>query len=78
MEKKGEDEETFMPSVWTPELVELTKLTEEELKPIAQTIISHVGEEPITASRRLLIAARKKYNVDKYFFVSNLLLPTIR
>lgn len=67
-----------LPSVWTPELVQETKLTEAELIPIAQRMLGHIAEEPVTASKRLLIAARKKYNVDKYFYVSSLLLPTIR
>lgn len=68
----------MLPSVWTPQLVVETKLTEKELIPIAKRLLGHIAEEPITASRRLLIAARKKYNVEKYFHVSNLLLPTIR
>ena len=64
-----------LPSLWTPALVKETGLTEAELLPIAKNVINHVGEEPITASKRLLIAARKKYNMEKYYYVSNLLLP---
>lgn len=67
-----------MPSVWSEELVAETHLQEGDLIPIAKSIVAHVSEEPITASKRLLVAARKKYNVEKYFHVSSLLLPTIR
>lgn len=76
LEYRGNTE--MLPSVWTQELVEETKCTEEELIPIAQRLVEHVAEEPVMASKRLLIAARKKYNVDKYYYVSSLLLPQIR
>jgi len=68
----------FLPSVWTEKLINETLLTEDDIIPIAKLIIDHVKEEPITASKRLLIAARKKYNVEKYFFVASLLLPNIQ
>jgi G2/mitotic-specific cyclin-B, other len=68
----------MLPSVWTPVLQEETGIPEEELIPVASRMLVHIAEEPLTASKRMLIAARKKYNVDKYFYVSSLLLPTIR
>lgn len=63
--------------VWTAELEAETGLTSKDLAPIAKIMVEHVGEEPTTASRRLLIAARKKYNLEKHCCVSNLLLPQI-
>lgn len=66
-----------VPSVWTEQLVKETGLKESEIKPLASLLVEHAGEEHVTASKRLLIAARKKYSVEKYYYVSNLLQPQL-
>ena len=68
-------EESNRSSVWPKVLAEETGFTEADLLPIARSIVVHVGEEPVTASKRLLIAAKKKYDHDRYQSVSRLPLP---
>ncbi len=63
-------------SCWGEALQRETGLTEEELIPIARTMMQHVSEEPETASKRRLVAAKKKYSTERNFFVSSLPLPT--
>lgn len=64
-------------SVWTKRLQDETGFKENELKRCARSMIQHVNEEPETASKRRLVAAKKKYAVDKYLNVSSLPLPQI-
>jgi cyclin B len=64
-------------NVWCRALQEESNLTEEELIPCARNIIKHVREEPITTSKRKLIAAKKKYLMEKHGFVAQLELPNI-
>jgi cyclin B len=63
--------------IWTKTLQEESGLSEKDLKECARTIVKHVGEEPETASKRRLIAAKKKYGSEKYNAISNLSLPTL-
>lgn len=62
---------------WSKTLQDETGLKESQLTRCARLIVQHVQEEPETASKRRLIAAKKKYNHDKYLNVSSLELPTI-
>jgi G2/mitotic-specific cyclin-B, other len=64
-------------SVWNRLLQEESGLQEEDLKATARTIIKHVHEEPETASKRRLVAAKKKFATDKYCGISNLALPIL-
>ena len=64
-------------AIWTKTLQEESGLSEKDLKECARTIVKHVAEEPETASKRRLIAAKKKYSSDKYNAISNLSLPTV-
>jgi hypothetical protein len=63
--------------VWTLVLQEESGLHEHDLKECAKTILKHVGEEPETASKRRLVAAKKKYAADKYNNISGLGLPSV-
>lgn len=62
---------------WSKCIQEETGLNESDLMPCARTIVKHVGEEPETSSKRRLIAAKKKYAIEKYHCISNLPLPSI-
>jgi cyclin B len=62
-------------SLWTLELTELTGYSEAEVFPYSVTILQHVQEETVTASRRQLIAAKKKYAAEKYNSISSLPVP---
>jgi hypothetical protein len=64
-------------SVWCRQLQEESNLTEEELLPCARNIVKHVKEEPITTSKRKLIAAKKKYQHERNMCVAQLELPVI-
>ena len=64
-------------NVWTIELTELTGFTEGDLLVCASGILKHVQEETITASKRQLIATKKKYSVEKYFNISALPVPRL-
>ena len=64
-------------SVWTIELTELTGFTEADLLFCAANILKHVQEETVTASRRQLVATKKKYSVEKYFNISALPIPRL-
>jgi hypothetical protein len=58
-------------------LQEETGLAERDIKECARTIIKHVGEELQTASKRRLVAAKKKYSNEKYGNIAHCSLPTI-
>jgi len=64
-------------NVWPQALAEETGLTEADLMPVACIITKHVADEPITASKRLLNATKKKYAMDKYRQVSKLNVPSL-
>ena len=64
-------------TVWGKTLEEESGLSEKDLKPCAVNIISHVREESETASKRRLIATKKKYNLGKYSGISSLTLPRL-
>lgn len=63
--------------IWTRVLQEESGLTEYDLIPYARTIMKHVGEESETASKRRLVATKKKYTADKYLGIASLPLPRI-
>lgn len=63
--------------VWTKVLQEESGLYEKDLKECSRIILKHVGEEPETASKRRLVATKKKYAADKYNNISGLALPTV-
>lgn len=64
-------------SSWPKCLEEESGYEEGDLLEWAKTIIKHVNEEPETASRRKLIAAKKKYSSERYNNISGLPLPFI-
>ena len=63
-------------SAWPAVLREETGLTDADLNPIAKSIIIHVGEEPVTASRRVLVATKHKYELEKFQSVARLPHPS--
>lgn len=63
--------------VWSSSLQEESGLTEADVIGVARIIIKHVSEEPETASKRRLIATKKKYGQPKYDNTSALPLPSI-
>jgi hypothetical protein len=63
------------PSVWNLILQEETGLQEADIIPTARNLIRHVSEEIETASRRRLVAAKKKFGHERYQNVSTLSLP---
>lgn len=77
MQTRISDQRSNDRSVWTRSLQEETGVTEAELLGCARLIIQHASEEPETASRRRLIAAKKKYTLEKYQYVATLPLPQI-
>ena len=50
-------------------------LTEEDITPVAARLIKHVAEEPVTTSKRRLVATKKKYQSEKYDNIAALVLP---
>jgi G2/mitotic-specific cyclin-B, other len=64
-------------NVWTPELAALTGYSKNDLIVGASNILKHVKEETVTASRRQLIAAKKKYASERYNSISTLPVPEI-
>jgi cyclin B len=64
-------------SIWSLQLVEITGYSEAEVIPIALNILKHVHEESFTASKRQLLAAKRKYSSEKYLSVSSFDLPVI-
>lgn len=62
---------------WCLALQEESMLKEEDLIACARNIVKHVREEPVTTSKRKLIAAKKKYLLEKYQSVALLNLPVI-
>lgn len=64
-------------TMWNKTLEQETGFLESDLVGIARTIIQHVSEEPETASKRRLLAAKKKYSSESYLNVSSLPLPKI-
>lgn len=63
-------------SVWTVALQEETGLQERDILACARTMVRHVSEEPHTASKRSLLACKKKYTGAKYNNVAALPLPS--
>lgn len=64
-------------SVWTPALARLTGYGKDDLVAGASDLLKHVREEVVTASKRQLIAAKKKYAAEKYNSISSLPVPHI-
>ena len=62
---------------WTAELETLTGFSKADLIFGACNILRHVQEETVTASKRQLIAAKKKYAADKYNAISTLPVPQL-
>jgi len=62
-------------SPWSTKLEDETGYSEEQLIPLASSMISHVAEEPLTNSKRKLWATKKKYQSSKYENVASLALP---
>jgi len=51
-------------------LIDYTSFEKKELIECAECIAKHVAQEPVTASRRQLIAVKRKFDNKKYNFVS--------
>lgn len=64
-------------TVWTTALQEESGCSEQDLEACARNIVKHVSEDPHTASRRKLVAAKWKYSHERYSEVSQLSLPYI-
>ena len=62
---------------WTAELETLTGFSKADLLLGAFNILRHVQEETVTASKRQLIAAKKKYAAEKYNAISALPVPQL-
>jgi len=62
---------------WHSILQEESGLQEADIIDTARNIVKHVSEEVETASRRRLVAAKKKYTSDKYQNITALDLPII-
>jgi len=60
---------------WCSALQQESGLSEADNLPCAQIIIKHVQEEPETASKRRLVACKKKFSNEKFMKVSELALP---
>jgi len=59
-------------------LLEYTNFTPNEVIECAKVIAQKVGEEPVTASRRQLVAVKRKYENRRYMHVSSAVsLPTL-
>ena len=56
--------------IYPPALREYSGYTLSDVSDCARLIARKVGEEPVTASRRQLVAVKKKYATDKYRNVS--------
>jgi G2/mitotic-specific cyclin-B, other len=63
--------------VWTTRLQEESGLQEVDLIACARNVVKHVAEEPETASKRRLVAAKKKYSSEKFGAISSLALAVI-
>ena len=63
--------------VWLPSFVSYTGVSERDLFETAKVVIKHVSEEQETASKRKLLAAKKKYSTEKFNRVATLELPPI-
>jgi cyclin B len=59
-------------SCWTEAHQTETKRSEAELLPLAAVILGHVREETVTASKRALHAAKRKYRLSTFSQVSDL------
>lgn len=70
-------EDLYDAPVWSKALQEESNLKEADLIPCAKLLMKHVAEEPTTTSKRKLIAAKKKYSLDKNQNVAMLPLPNI-
>ena len=62
-------------SHWCLTLQEESGLKEQDIINLARTLVRHVGEDIETASRRRLVAAKKKYGTEKMQQISALPLP---
>lgn len=62
--------------IWTLPLREESNLVEDDLIECAKQMVRFVGEETQTTSKRKLIAAKKKYSVEKFQKIAELPLPT--
>lgn len=60
---------------WNQTLQEESGLEESDVIDLARNIVHHVSEEIETASRRRLVAAKKKYSNERYQNISVLPLP---
>jgi hypothetical protein len=56
---------------WDPVLAEYTGFDEAEVMFCAAMVAKKVSEEPVTASRRQLIAVKRKYSLEKFLGVSS-------
>jgi hypothetical protein len=64
-------------SIWCKTLEEESGLREIDIIDHARKIVQHVSEEPETASKRRLVAAKKKHSNEKNFKnVASLPLPS--
>lgn len=58
------------PGAWCSALQQESGLSEADVLPCAQLLIKHVKEEPETASKRCLIACKKKFSHDRFLKAS--------
>lgn len=77
MQSKCWNSKSYDLAPWGRLLEEETGLKDSELITCATAIVTHVSEEPETASKRRLVAAKKKYGHDRFLYVSSLPLPSI-
>jgi len=61
-------------------ILEYTGYSMEEIMDCAAVIARKIGEEPVTASRRQLVAVKRKFDNRKYQYVSNpsIQLPSVK
>jgi hypothetical protein len=52
------------------DLLDYTQFPKKDILDCAKIIAGHVGQEPVTASRRQLIAVKRKFDNKKFLFVS--------
>lgn len=62
-------------SAWNQTLQEESGLEESDIIDLARNLVTHVSEEIETASRRRLVAAKKKFSNERYQSISSLPLP---
>lgn len=68
--RKKDEETNIVPCGIPPILLEYTGFQEKEILACAAQVAKKVGEEPVTASKRLLASVKRKYSSRKFLHVS--------